>query len=77
MHVERHADRHAGRDAAQPRQQFALAVVVALGDHRAVQVEQHRVAAGGHRVADPAGHVLEGGIVAPGRWARRCPRPAA
>jgi hypothetical protein len=60
VHVERHADRHVGRDAAYAREELALAVVVALGDHGAVQVEEHRVAALHHGVQDPARHVFVG-----------------
>ena len=49
-----------GADAAQ---QLTFAVVVGLGDHRAVQVEQHRVAALGYRGADAVGDGLEGGVI--------------
>jgi hypothetical protein len=63
VHVECHADRHAGRDGADAAQQFAFAVLVGLRHHRAVQVQQHRVAALGHGRADALGDVLEGGVV--------------
>ena len=38
-------DRHVGRDRADAAQQLAFAVVEVLGDHRAVQGEEDRVAA--------------------------------
>ena len=63
VHVQRHADRHRGIDGADAAQQLALAVVVGLRDHRAVQVEQHRVAALRHRGADALGDVVERGVV--------------
>ena len=44
MRVELGADHDvAADDGAHPLQQVALAVVVAVGDHRAVQAEQHHV----------------------------------
>ena len=63
VHVERHADRHVGGDGADASQQLAFTVFVGLRHHRAVQVEQDAVATGGHRIADPAGDVLERGVL--------------
>ena len=74
VHVQRHADGHIG-DGAQPAQQLALTVIEALRDHRAMQVQQHRIAAGGHCRADAAGDMLKRGIVhrpaGPGRSGNR------
>jgi hypothetical protein len=47
--VERHGDRHAGRDAADAMRDLALGIVAVVDHHRAVQVEEHGVAAGAHR----------------------------
>jgi hypothetical protein len=55
VEVERHGDRQVRRDPAQAVQQFALAVVVVLGDHGAMQRQQHRVATRPDRVGDRAG----------------------
>ena len=70
VHVERHGDRRVGIDRADAAQEFALAVLEALGHHRAVQVEHDAVeTALSDGVADDAGDVLEGGIL--DRAARR------
>jgi len=58
MHVERHADGQRRRELADPAQQFALSIVMRLGHHCAVQVEQSRVAALRDRIQDPPGHPL-------------------
>ena len=48
-----------GRFADSKRPWLAFAVLQALGDHGAVQVEQDRIAALGDRIADALGDVLE------------------
>ena len=55
---------------ARSREELALAVLEALGDHRAVQIEHDAVeAAARHRLADRVGDVLVGGVL--DRAARR------
>jgi hypothetical protein len=68
VHVERHRDRRRRVDRADAAQQFPLTVFQALGDHRAVQIEHDAVIAAGlaplgDRLADHAGHVLEGRVI--------------
>ena len=60
--MEVQGDRHgeAGRDLAYAPQQLAFSVEHVLGHHRAVQIEQGRVAAAGHGVAHESGHPLVG-----------------
>jgi hypothetical protein len=44
MRIEFRADHHAGPDhLAHPGKQIAFAVVVAIGNHCAVQAEQHDI----------------------------------
>ena len=69
MHVERDADRQLRRQRADAPEQLALAVVVRLGHHRAVQVEQQRIAALGDRLQDARRHPFVG--IALHRAARR------
>ena len=71
VEIERDGDRHVGRDLADAIQQLAFAVVVMLGDHGAVQGEQHGVAALLHLVDDGRRHLLIGGL---GHQARRMSR---
>ena len=62
VEVERHRDRHVRRDPADAIQKLAFAVVVVLGHHRAVQREQHGVAALLDLVDDGRRHLLVGGL---------------
>jgi hypothetical protein len=49
VHVQRDADGDVGRDLAQAAQQLALGVLQRLGDHGAVQVQQHGIEAASAR----------------------------
>ena len=49
VHVEGHPDGDVRRDLPDAREEFALSVLVLLGDHRAVEVEQDGVATPCHR----------------------------
>ena len=70
VHVERHGDRGFGVDRAQPLQEFSLAILQALGDHRTVQIEHDAVkSAARRRLADRLGNVFIGGVL--DRAARR------
>lgn len=62
MQVETDHDGHRGPDrGAQPVEELAVAVVVLVGGHRAVQVEVDRVGPDGRgRVEDLAGDAFEG-----------------
>ena len=60
MQVQRHADGHARCRRPDPTQQLALAIVMAAGDHGAVQVQQDAVAAASDRRHDGLRHGLEG-----------------
>jgi len=55
VHVERHGDRGFRRDLAQPREQSPLAILEMLGHHRAVKIEEDRIAALGDGAADRLG----------------------
>ena len=71
-------DRRLRIDRADAAQEFALAVLQALGDHRAVQVEHDAVeAALRDGLADAVGDVLEGRVLDRARSAARRRRSAA
>jgi hypothetical protein len=72
VHIERDGDRRLRIDRAQPFQELPLAVLEALGDHRAVQIEHDAVEpAARDRLANRVGNVHIG-IVLHGA-AGRCP----
>ena len=56
MKIERHGDRDVGIDGADATQQLAFGIVVTVGDHRAVEAEEHGVRAAGNGVGDAPGH---------------------
>ena len=60
VEVEGDAQRHVRREGPDAGEELAFAVVVALGHHRPVQVEEDGVAAGADRVEDRGGERLEG-----------------
>ena len=62
VEIERHRDRHVGRDPADAIEQLAFAVVIVLGDHGAVQGQQHGVAALLDLLDDGRRHLLVGGL---------------
>ena len=58
VEIERHGDRDVGIDGADATQQLALGIVVTVGDHRAVEAEEHGVCTGCNGVGDAPGHRL-------------------
>ena len=62
VEIERHCNRHVGCDLADAVQQFAFAVVIVFRHHRAVQGEQHGIAALLDLVDDGRRHLLVGGL---------------
>jgi len=72
VHVERDRNRGLRVDRADAAQQFALAILEALGDHCAVQIEEHAViAAFRNSITDHCGDVLVGAILDRARRRRR------
>ncbi len=58
VEIERHGDRDVGIDGADATQQLAFGIVVTVGDHRAVEAEEHGVCARRNGVGDAPGHRL-------------------
>ena len=56
VEVEGHRNRNVGIDGADATQQLALGIVVTVGDHRAVEAEEHGVCTGRNGVGDAPGH---------------------